>query len=57
MVDLLAKLEAISDRFREVEKSIGDPDLIANNNAYRDAMREYKRLEPIAEHTKLFRAV
>ncbi len=57
MLDLLAKLEAISDRFREVEKSIGDPDLIANNNAYRDAMREYKRLEPIAEHCKLFRAV
>jgi len=57
MEDLLAKLEAISDRFREVEKSIGDPDLIANNNAYRDAMREYKRLEPIAEHAKLFRAV
>lgn len=57
MLDLLAKLEAISDRFREVEKSIGDPDLIANNIAYRDAMREYKRLEPIAEHCKLFRAV
>ena len=57
MVDLLAKLEAISDRFREVEKSIGDPDLIANNDAYRDAMREYRRLEPIAEHSQLFRAV
>ena len=57
MLDLLAKLEAISDRFREVEKSIGDPDLIANNDAYRDAMREYRRLEPIAEHTQLFRSV
>jgi peptide chain release factor 1 len=53
--ELLTKLEAIGDRFREVEKSIGDPDLIANNNAYRDAMREYRRLEPIAEHAKQFR--
>lgn len=57
MEELLAKLEAIGDRFREVEKSIGDPDLIADNNAYRDAMREYRRLEPIAEHAGKFRAV
>ena len=55
MEELLTKLEAIGDRFREVEKSIGDPDVIADNNAYRDAMREYRRLEPIADHAKLFR--
>jgi peptide chain release factor 1 len=53
--ELLTKLEAIGDRFREVEKSIGDPDLISDNNAYRDAMREYRRLEPIADHAKQFR--
>ena len=57
MEELLGKLEAILDRFREVEKSIGDPDLIADNNAYRDAMKEYRRLEPIAEHAIFFRAV
>jgi len=55
--DLLNKLEAIGDRFREVEKSIGDPELIANNDAYRDAMREYRRLEPIAEHAVFFRGL
>ena len=57
MEDLLNKLEAIGDRFREVEKSIGDPELIANNNAYRDAMREYRRLEPIALHATYFRGL
>jgi peptide chain release factor 1 len=57
MEELLVKLEAIGDRFREVEKSIGDPDLIADNNAYRDAMREYRRLEPIAEHAEKCRAI
>ena len=57
MEDLLKKLEAIGDRFREVEKSIGDPQLIADNKAYRDAMREYRRLEPIAEHALAFRGV
>ena len=57
MKELLEKLESIRDRFKEVEKSIGDPDLIADNNAYRDAMREYRRLEPIAEHAIKFRGV
>ena len=57
MEELLDKLESIQDRFREVEKSIGDPDLISDNNAYRDAMREYRRLEPIAEHATKFRQV
>ena len=55
MEQLLSKLEAIGIRFKEVEKSIGDPDLIANQKAYRDAMREYRRLEPIAEHAENFR--
>ena len=57
MEELLEKLESIRDRFKEVEKSIGDPDLIADNNAYRDAMREYRRLEPIAEHATKFRGI
>ena len=57
MEELLGKLESIQDRFREVEKSIGDPDLISDNNAYRDAMREYRRLEPIAEHASKFRGL
>jgi len=55
--ELLSKLEAIGIRFREVEKSIGDPELIADNKAYRDAMREYRRLEPIANHASLCRGV
>ncbi|PCJ82365.1 MAG: peptide chain release factor 1 [Bacteroidetes bacterium] len=57
MEDLLVKLEAIRDRFHEVEKSIGDPDLISDNNAYREAMREYRRLEPVAEHAMKFRGI
>ncbi len=57
MEELLSKLEAIGIRFREVEKSIGDPELIADNKAYRDAMREYRRLEPIANHASLCRGV
>ena len=47
---LLAKLASVKDRFREVEKSVGDPDVIADQNRYKELMREYKRLEPIVQH-------
>lgn len=51
VVGLLAKLVAIEDRFREVEKRVGDPEVIADQTQYRDMMREYRRLEPIVEHS------
>ena len=47
---LLAKLASVKDRFHEVEKSVGDPDVIADQARYRDLMREYRRLEPIVQH-------
>ena len=46
----MLKLASISDRFQEVEKKVGDPEVIADQRAYRDLMREYKRLEPIVIH-------
>jgi peptide chain release factor 1 len=45
--DLLQKLAAIADRFTEVEKSVGDPDVISNQKRYTELMREYRRLEPM----------
>lgn len=52
VVALLAKLVAIEDRYREVEKSVGDPAVIADQTRYRELMREYRRLEPIVEHAQ-----
>jgi len=49
---LMQKLASISDRFQEVEKQVGDPEVIADQRKYRDLMREYKRLGPIVEHFK-----
>ena len=46
----MQKLASISDRFQEVEKLVGDPEVIADQRRYRDLMREYKRLGPIVEH-------
>ena len=46
----MQKLASISDRFQEVEKQVGDPEVIADQRKYRDLMREYKHLGPIVDH-------
>ncbi|MBV41554.1 MAG: peptide chain release factor 1 [Crocinitomicaceae bacterium] len=50
---LTNKMSSISDRYHEVEKLVGDPDVIKDARRYRDLMREYKRLESIVQHHTL----
>jgi peptide chain release factor 1 len=47
--ELMTKLAFIAERYREVEKSVGDPEVISNPARYRDLMREYKKLEPLVD--------
>jgi peptide chain release factor 1 len=42
-----AKLEATHDRFEEVAGLLADPEIIGNQNRFRDLSREYAKLEPI----------
>jgi peptide chain release factor 1 len=41
------KLETTRDRFEEIAGLLSDPDVIADQNQFRDLSREYSRLEPI----------
>ena len=41
------KLETTRDRFEEIAGLLSDPDVIADQNQFRDLSREYARLEPI----------
>ncbi len=41
------KLEVTRDRFEEIAGLLADPDVIADQNQFRDLSREYSRLEPI----------
>ena len=41
------KLETTRDRFEEIAGLLSDPDVIADQNRFRDLSREYSRLEPI----------
>jgi peptide chain release factor 1 len=41
------KLESVRDRFEEIAGLLADPDVISDQNQFRDYSKEYSRLEPI----------
>ena len=41
------KLETVRDRFEEIAGLLADPDVIADQNQFRDLSREYAQLEPV----------
>ncbi len=43
------KLETTRDRFEEIAGLLADPDVISNQNQFRDLSREYSRLDPIIQ--------
>lgn len=49
MSELLEKLRAVYDRRIEVEKSLSDPSVIADQKRFAELSRTYKELEPITQ--------
>ena len=43
------KLESVRDRFEEIAGLLADPDVIADQNQFRDLSMEYSRVEPIVK--------
>jgi peptide chain release factor 1 len=41
------RLETVRDRFEEVSGLLSDPDIIGDQNRFRDLSREYSKLEPV----------
>ena len=41
-----SKLESVRDRFEEIAGLLADPDVIADQNQFRDLSKEYARVEP-----------
>lgn len=46
---ILEKLQNISDRHEEVGALLSDPDVIGDQNRFRDLSREYSELEPVVK--------
>ena len=51
---MLEKLHQIQARYEEVERSLGDPGVVADRKAYRDAMREQRQLAPLVEAARQY---
>ena len=43
------KLESVRDRFEEIAGLLADPDVIADQNQFRNLSKEYSRVEPVVE--------
>ena len=51
------KLIEAEKRFNEVEKSLADPETVANQSLYTSLMKEYKSLTPIIEKYREYKKV
>jgi peptide chain release factor 1 len=43
------KLDRVADRYQELSALLSDPDVIGNQNKFRDYSREYSELEPVVQ--------
>ncbi len=51
------KLESVQDRFEEIAGLLADPDVIADQNQFRDLSKEYARVEPVVQNFQQYRSV
>ncbi|MFA5658994.1 MAG: peptide chain release factor 1 [Oscillospiraceae bacterium] len=52
---MLEKLTMLEEKFNEISERLTDPNIIGDNNQYKNLMREYKNLTPIIEKFKEYK--
>ena len=51
------KLESVRDRFEEIAGLLADPDVIADQNQFRNLSKEYARVEPVVQSFQKYEGV
>ena len=51
------KLESVRDRFEEIAGLLADPDVIADQNQFRDLSKEYARVEPVVKSFQQYEGI
>ncbi len=51
------KLESVQDRFEEIAGLLADPDVIADQNQFRNLSKEYSRVEPVVQSFQQYQAI
>ena len=54
---LRQKLDTVSARYEDIAMLLAQPEIIADQNQFRDLSREYSRLDPAVRNYEKFRAV
>lgn len=54
---MLLKLEGLAERYEEIAALLSDPDIIGNQNKFRDLSKEYAELEDIAKAFEQYRGL
>ncbi len=52
---MFEKLQLIEERYEEINRRLMDPNVVSDQNAYRDLMKEYKNLTPIVEKFRAYK--
>ena len=52
---ILAKLDHLAERYEEVGALLSDPDIIGDQNKFRELSKEYAELEPVVICYKRYR--
>ena len=53
---VVQKLESLVERFEEVQALLGDPDVIGNQEKFRNLSKEYSQLEEVVKQFGGFQA-
>ena len=51
------KLESVRDRFEEIAGLLADPDVISDQNQFRDLSKEYARVEPVVQSFQRYEGI
>ena len=51
------KLESVRDRFEEIAGLLADPDVIADQDQFRDLSKEYSRVEPVVKSFQQYEGI
>ena len=51
------KLESVRDRFEEIAGLLADPEVIADQNQFRDLSKEYSRVEPVVQSFQKYEGI
>ena len=53
---MFEKLKLLEERYEEISQKLMDPDVVNDNNQYKNLMKEYKNLTPIVEKFREYKA-